>query len=149
MNILIAEDDNVSRLILQKQMSNLGHNVTIAEDGGQAWETFLASSPEVVITDWMMPEVEGPEFCRRIRTQSREKYTDVIMLTALSGKKNYLLGIDAGVDDFLTKPVDIDELVARLHVAQRILALQNEVKQLEGLLPICTYCKQIRDEKRT
>lgn len=149
MNILIAEDDAVSRLVLVTKLKRMGHEVFAAEDGEAAWDVFTNAPPQVVITDWMMPHVDGIELSRRIRSFPREKYAYIIMLTALTGKKNYLEGMNAGVDDFLNKPVDFDELAACLRVADRVLALQQTVRQLEGLLPICTYCKKIRDDHDT
>ncbi len=146
MKILIAEDDSVSRLILLTKLRNLGHEVVSTVDGKEAWHKFLEEQPRLIITDWMMPTLDGLDLCRRIRSHDQEHYAYVIMLTALAGKKNFLEGMEAGVDDFLTKPVDMEELTARLRVAKRILTLQTEVRQLEGLLPICAYCKNIRDE---
>ena len=146
MRVLIAEDDDTSRLLLMAKLERLGHTIIAAQDGAEGWQTFVQEQPQLVITDWMMPELDGLELCRRIRAHHQEKYAYVIMLTALAGKERYLEGMDAGADDFLTKPVDMDELTARLRAAERILALHTEVKQLEGLLPICAYCKNIRDK---
>lgn len=149
MKILIAEDDGVSRLVLLTKLKNMGHTVVAREDGEAAWDAFLVERPQIIITDWMMPKVDGLDLCRMIRSHVQEKYAYVIFLTALAGKKYYFEGMEAGADDFLNKPVDMDELTARLRVAERILALHTEVKQLEGLLPICSYCKKIRDDKNT
>jgi DNA-binding response OmpR family regulator len=149
MKILIAEDDNVSRLVLLTKLGKMGHEVVATEDGEAAWSSFLAERPQLIITDWMMPKVDGLDLCRMIRSHVQEKYAYVIFLTALTGKKYYYEGMEAGADDFLNKPVDMDELTARLRVAERILSLHTEVAQLEGLLPICSYCKKIRDEKDT
>jgi DNA-binding response OmpR family regulator len=149
MKILIAEDDGVSRLILLTKLKNLGHTVIAREDGESAWNSFLVERPQLIITDWMMPKLDGLDLCRMIRSHVREKYAYIMFLTALTGKKNYHEGMEAGADDFLNKPVDMDELTARLRVAERILAMHSEMKQLEGLLPICSYCKQIRDDKNT
>ncbi len=149
MKILIAEDDGVSRLVLTTKLKRLGHEVIATEDGAEAWSSFLVERPQLVVTDWMMPNVDGVELCRRIRSYEQEKYCYVMMLTALTGKQNYLEVMDAGADDFLNKPLDMQELAARLRVAERMLALQKEVKQLQGLLPICSYCKKIRDENNT
>ena len=85
--------------------------------------------------------------CRRIRSAHGEKYAYLILLTALSGKRNFLDGMEAGADDFMTKPVDMEELTARLRVAERILEMHTKMKQMEGLLPICSYCKKIRDDE--
>ncbi len=147
MRILVAEDDPLARRVLTSVLEGLGHEVTATPDGREAWGTFERQSFPVVISDWMMPGLDGLELCRRIRLADRTKYTYIILLTALGGKAHYLEGMEAGADDFLTKPLDADELRVRLRVAERILGLQAEVRQLEGLLPICSYCKRIRDEK--
>jgi phosphoserine phosphatase RsbU/P len=145
-NILVVEDDPVSRRILGGMLVSLDHQVLVAEDGDEAWRLLTAEAVDVVVTDWMMPRVDGLELTRRIRGRSRDRYLWVLLLTVLSGKGCFLDAMQAGADDFMSKPVDIDELMARLRVAERILGLQRAVRQLEGLLPICAYCKRIRDE---
>ncbi len=147
MRILIADDEAVSRRRLKQTLIPLGHDVIEATDGRQAWECFQREEVPLLIADWMMPQVDGLELCRLIRAERRDRYTYIIMLTALGGKGSYLEGMNAGADDFITKPFDQDQLNARLHVAERVLSLQAEVKRLEGLLPICSYCKRIRDEQ--
>jgi sigma-B regulation protein RsbU (phosphoserine phosphatase) len=147
MKILIAEDDNVSRLVLLTKLKKMGHEVIATEDGEAAWNSFLEDHPQLIITDWMMPKLDGLDLCRMIRSHMQAKYPYVMVLTALAGKKNYLEAMDAGADDFLNKPVDMEELTARLVVAERILSLRTQMTLLEGLLPICAYCKQIRDDK--
>ena len=149
MKILIADDEVVSQLILAEQLQSLGHEVSIASDGREAWELFRSIRPQIVITDWIMPDIDGLEFSRMIRAENREIYTYVIFLTILNGKGSYLEAMDAGADDFISKPFDVEQLSARLHVAERILGLQREIKQLQGLLPICSYCKRIREEDMT
>jgi DNA-binding response OmpR family regulator len=119
----------------------------VAVDGRSAWESFQLEPVDAVITDWMMPNMDGLELTRLIRGHSRERYTYVLLLTALSGRDRYLDGMQAGADDFITKPVEREELHARLRVAERMLGLQRQVRQLQGLLPICSYCKKIRDEE--
>ncbi len=146
MKILIAEDDATSRLLLQATLEMLGHEVTAAEHGEQALTCWLAGDFPVVISDWLMPRMNGLELCRAIRATNRPTYTLIIMLTSLGGKANYLEAIHAGADDFLTKPCDEEQLAARLLVAERILGLRHHVSQLEQLLPICAYCKKIRDD---
>jgi DNA-binding response OmpR family regulator len=146
MRVLVVEDDPVSRRIVAAALEGLGHEAIVAEDGQQAWQRLAADTVDVVITDWMMPNVDGLELTRRVRARARERYTWVLLLTALKGKASYLDAMEAGADDFMSKPIDKQELHARLRVAERILGLQQEVKQLEGLLPICSYCKRIRDE---
>jgi DNA-binding response OmpR family regulator len=146
MRVLLVDDDPVSRRILTAVLTGLGHEAVPANDGADAWARFQAEDLDIVITDWMMPEVDGLELTRRIRARSKARYTYVLLLTALQGRARYLDGMDAGADDFVSKPVDREELQARLRVAERVLGLQREVRQLQGLLPICSYCKRIRDE---
>jgi CheY-like chemotaxis protein len=150
MKILIAEDEPVSRSLLQATLKGLGHEVTAADDGLEAWGTWQIAQPRVVISDWQMPQLDGLEFCRKLREKGRggDRYTYFILLTAASGKESRLAAMDAGIDDFLSKPVDVDELKARLRVAERILGLREELYALEGLLPICAYCKRIRNDQQ-
>jgi phosphoserine phosphatase RsbU/P len=145
MRILIAEDDEVSRLVLEATLQKLGHSVEVTTNGREALDAFQVEYFPVLISDWMMPELDGLTVCRAIRKLHRDHYTIVIFLTALGGKIHYLEAMNAGADDFITKPFDSDQLAARLVAAERILSLRKQVKQLEGLLPICTHCKRIRD----
>jgi DNA-binding response OmpR family regulator len=146
MRILIAEDDRVTRLMLAKMIEVQGHDVVQATDGAEAWELFQRHETRLIITDWLMPNVDGLKLCQMVRAQRHARYVYIMVLTSLERKQNYLEAMDAGADDFLNKPVDVAELKARLRVAERILALQGEVDLLEGLLPICMYCKKIRDD---
>jgi two-component system, cell cycle response regulator len=125
MKILIAEDDRDSRELLRWMLEKLGYEVVAAENGKEAWEAFRRGRFRLVISDVLMPEMDGFELCRRIRKHKQSKYTFVIIITALIGKKDYLEGMEAGADDFVTKPFDADELRARLRVAERILWFQE------------------------
>ena len=147
MKILIAEDDPTSRLLLTASLQALGHEVVATADGLSAWEQWQQSYFPVLITDWAMPRMDGLTLSRAVRQTQRNQYTCVILLTALEGRSKYLEAMDAGADDFITKPFDQEQLAARLTVAGRMLGLRQHVTQLEGLLPICAYCKKIRDEK--
>src|SRR5215510_12970485 len=147
MRILIVEDDLDAREMLRVLLGLDGHEVVSAVDGQQGWDKFRSENFSVVISDWLMPEADGLELCRRIRSSETTRYCYVILLTALQGKSNYLEAMRAGVDDFVLKPYDPDELRARLMVAERILGLQHRVNRLEGILPTCMYCKRIRDER--
>lgn len=149
MNVLVADDDSVSRLLLGGTLKKFGHAVVATENGREAWATFQREHFPILISDWVMPELDGLELCRLIRSEQRAKYTYIILLTSLGGKDNYLAGMDAGADDFITKPFDSDQLNARLRVAERVLGLQERMKQLEGLLPICAWCKKIRDQRNS
>jgi len=147
MRILIAEDDRDSREMLGVLLQDDGHEVVAVEDGLRAWYAFEEDRFSLVISDWLMPEVDGLELCRRIRAARRKTYPYIILLTALRGKGYFLEGMNAGADDFISKPYDTDELMARLRVAERIVRLQEHVKRLEGILPTCMYCKKIRDDR--
>lgn len=146
MKILIVEDERVSRIVLATALEKLGHEIVQANDGLEGWEAFEKHAPPVVVTDWAMPGLDGLQLCRRIRERESASYTYVFILTNMSGRDRFFEGMDAGADDFITKPFDPAELAARLRVAERILGLHMEVQRLEGLLPICSYCKRIRDE---
>jgi len=144
--ILVVDDDPVSRRKLEGLLQQQGYQVVTASNGREAWDIFRKENISLVITDWIMPEVDGVRLCQMIRGLGRQKYTYIILITVMAGKGSYLEGIEAGADDFLTKPFDPDMLRARLFVAQRILDLQAEVRQLQGMLPICSYCKRIRND---
>ena len=160
MDILIAEDDAISRSLLEKVLSNWGHTVYSTVDGQAAWE-MLQQHPEVkmVVSDWMMPNMSGLELCSRIRQNPTDGYVYVILLTALARKEELVQGFEAGADDYVTKPFDRSELSMRIKVGERIVALERElaarvteleeslshIKKLEGLLPICSHCKKIRE----
>ena len=125
MNVLIAEDDRDSRELLSWLLEKLGYHVVATENGKQAWDAYRHEKFRLVISDLLMPDVDGLELCRRIRSAKSVKYTYIILLTALIGKRDYLEGMDAGADDFITKPFDPDELKARLRVAERIISIQE------------------------
>ncbi|PQV62550.1 response regulator receiver modulated diguanylate cyclase [Abditibacterium utsteinense] len=133
MQILIAEDDAVSRLVLSATLKKMGHEVKTTSSGGEAWAALNEMHCPLLISDWMMPDIDGLELCRRVRALHDEgrrgaPYTYIILLTALAGKTNYLGAMDAGADDFITKPFDADQLAARLRVAERILALHQSLR---------------------
>ncbi len=145
--VLVVDDDAVSRAQLSALVRAAGYEVSTADHGREAWDALRVARIPVVISDWYMPELDGPELCRRIRNRPNEPYVYFILVTARGGKEQYLAGMEAGADDFIAKPVDPDELRARLTVAERILGLRHELQQLEVLLPICSYCKRIRNDK--
>jgi DNA-binding response OmpR family regulator len=126
MKVLIAEDDRDSRELLAWILQKLGYQVVAATNGQEGWEAFRKGRFRIVISDVLMPEMDGLELCRRIRTHKQSKYTYIIIITALIGKKDYLEGMEAGADDFVTKPFDPDELKARLRVAERIISFQEQ-----------------------
>src|SRR5256712_10089975 len=131
MKILIAEDDRDSRELLCWILQKLGYQAVAAENGKEAWELFRRGRFRLVISDVLMPELDGLELCRRVRKHKQSKYTYFIIITALIGKKDYLEGMEAGADDFVTKPFDPDELKARLRVAERIISFQEQAAASE------------------
>ena len=128
MDILIADDDRVTALKLKRALEKLGYSVAVANDGAEAWNIVNSHHVNILVSDWMMPEIDGPELCRRIRACQNDSYTYVILLTARDSREDRIQGLEAGADDFLSKPLDTGELVARLNVARRILAMQDQLK---------------------
>src|SRR6185295_18793353 len=96
MNTLIADDDDITRLLLSSALTKLGHTVREARNGREAWDAWLTGDYPLIISDWMMPDLDGLEFCRRIRAIRREDYTYVILLTSRAGKANFLEAMTAG-----------------------------------------------------
>jgi sigma-B regulation protein RsbU (phosphoserine phosphatase) len=162
MRILIAEDDRVSRRLLESHLLKWGHEVVVVEDGGQALSALQRDdAPELAILDWMMPGMDGVEICRRIRAGGSSRPLHIILLTARISREDLVEGLEAGADDYVTKPFDPPELRARVRVGMRIIELQRDLQErvreleealeqvdhLQGLLPICAYCKKIRDDR--
>jgi phosphoserine phosphatase RsbU/P len=161
MKILIAEDDLVSRSVLQATLERWGYEVIATSDGSEAWVALQSEDPpSLAVLDWMMPEMDGLEVCRRVRANTHNLPVYIILLTARGSREDLVSGLEAGADDYVTKPFNRDELRARLNVGVRVVQLQrslathvrelqlalNSVKQLQGLLPICMYCKSIRND---
>jgi CheY-like chemotaxis protein len=148
--------------MLEAALTKWGYEVVLTRDGAEAWEMLQREdAPQLAILDWMMPYLDGLEVCRRARAASQPKPTYIILLTARGGREDIVAGLQAGADDYITKPFDREELQARVQVGMRIVTLQMSlaervrelelalanVKQLQGLLPICSYCKKIRDDQ--
>ena len=127
--VLIAEDDPVSRKLLEKTLSKEGYDVVTAENGRKAFETFEERFFPIVITDWMMPEMDGLDLIKTIRRKERAGYVFIFLLTAKSSKEDIIAGLGAGADDYLTKPFNRGELMARLKTATRILELEESLKR--------------------
>ena len=162
MHALIADDDSLTRTILKRTFEKWGLDVSVAKDGGEAWH-ILHQSPEIklAVFDWMMPEIDGPELCRRLRQDPARTHLYILLLTGRRSSADMIAGLDAGADDYLTKPFDPEELRARVHVGLRVVSLQerlservaeleaalSKVKELHALLPICSYCKSVRSDQ--
>jgi len=126
--ILLAEDDPVSRRLFQKILKREGFLVTTVENGREALELFRQRFFPIVLTDWQMPEIEGPELCQAIRKENPNRYVYIVMLTAKGSKDDIISGLSAGADDYLTKPAHNAELVARIKTGIRILKLEKSLK---------------------
>ena len=147
MKILIAEDDAIAAKVLRLTLQALHHEVVVARDGAEAWEMFDREPTRVIVSDWMMPGIDGLQFCERVRNRAQTPYTYFILLTAAqTSDDDYTLAMDSGVDDFLTKPLNREMLRTRLRVAERILRYATEINLLKELIPICTYCHKVRDD---
>lgn len=162
MKALIAEDNSTTRLLLESTLAEWGYDVVATSDGAEAWrELQRAHAPELILLDWKMPGMDGIEVCRKLRQLPDTQAAHVILVTARRDKEDIVAGLEAGADDYITKPFEPSELRARLQAGARIVELQKhladrvrelesalaKVKQLQGLLPICAYCKKIRDDR--
>jgi phosphoserine phosphatase RsbU/P len=161
MRALIADDDQIAATVLAQTLGRWEFDVTVVADGTQAWRHLrTATAPTLAVLDWMMPGLDGAEVCRRVRQEMPLANMYLVLLTSLESRTHVVAGLDAGADDYLTKPFDPEELRARVHVGVRVITLQEKltervtelqaalanVKQLHGLLPICSYCKRIRGD---
>ncbi len=128
MKIVVAEDNPVYQTLLKGLLKEWGYDVLIARDGNEAWSMLSESGgPRLAILDWMMPAMEGIEICRRVRAEVSDRYIYLLLLTARAGGEDLVAGIEAGADDYVTKPFKVPELRARLRAGLRILALQDEL----------------------
>jgi sigma-B regulation protein RsbU (phosphoserine phosphatase) len=129
MRVLIVDDEPVNRLVLSRKLREWGHEPVPAENGAQAWEMFQAEPFRMVVTDWVMPEVDGIELTRRIRYSPRGGYTYVLLVTARTGVEALVQGIEAGADDFVNKPLQAEELRARIRAGERVLQLESDLEE--------------------
>ncbi len=161
MKIIIAEDDVLSRRLLETHLQRWGHEVDAYADGAEALAAIRkAVTPAIAILDWMMPGLDGPEICRRVREDQSISQPYLVLLTSKEGSQSTVEGLKSGADDYVTKPFDAAVLHARVDVGIRVLELQSKlarrvkeleealanVKRLQGLLPICSYCKRVRND---
>lgn len=162
MRILIAEDDMTSRTVLAEVLRKRGHEVVATANGREAWDALRApGAPDMAVLDWMMPEMDGPEVVRRVRALKADYPPYLLLLTARGDKNDLVAGLEAGANDYVTKPFHPGELSARVEVGVRMMALQaalaarirdlgkalEEIKTLRGIVPICAGCKKVRDDK--
>jgi phosphoserine phosphatase RsbU/P len=162
MIVLVADDLDVNRKLLRSLLTADGYDVIDASDGVEALEILQgATGPIVGLIDWEMPKMEGPEVCRGVRKIENAPPIYLILLTVRDSKQDTVTGLQAGANDYITKPFDKTELLARVAIGRQMVQLQQtltervaelgealiSVKQLGGLLPICSYCKKIRDDQ--
>lgn len=162
MRILIAEDDFTSRSMLAAVLSKAGHEPVEAADGAQAWDALQQpDAPQIVILDWMMPDMDGLDVLRQVRALPTDRPPYILMLTSKIEKEEIIAGLEAGANDYVTKPFDVGELFARVEVGRRMVELADalaakveelqhamaEIKTLRGIVPICANCKSIRDDQ--
>jgi DNA-binding response OmpR family regulator len=161
MRVLLAEDDPISRCMLQVALSEWGYQPLAVADGTRAWEVLQGEgAPKLAILDWGMPGLDGLEVCRRVRACPTEEPTYVLLLTGRDATADIVAGLEAGANDYVTKPFDREELRARLQVGRQVVELQQrlavrvreleaalaQVRLLRRLLPICSYCKRVRND---
>jgi phosphoserine phosphatase RsbU/P len=160
MRALIADDDKIAATILSRALTRSSFEVSVVHDGEAAWRVIQEKGPQLAIVDWMMPALDGPALCRRVRADPATAGMYLLLLTSRDSRADVVTGLDSGADDYLIKPVDPEELRARLQVGTRVLRLQEHladrvteleaavstVKRLQGLIPICSYCKRIRSD---
>jgi diguanylate cyclase (GGDEF)-like protein len=134
MRILMVEDEEVTAAMLCGTLTAMGHQVTVATDGLAAWKLLQKEHFPVILSDWMMPGLDGPTLCRRIRAQGDSRYTYIIMVSARDQRTDRMEGLRAGADDFLIKPYEAEELAVRLEVANRILSIQEQLERQNARL---------------
>lgn len=127
MRILIADDDSTSRIMLNAIVSKLGHECCVALDGTSAWEQLASKQFDVLLTDWMMPGVDGPELCARVRKELGDHYVYIVLITKLADSKQILEGMGAGADEYLIKPVDPFAVQTRMIAAERVISLHRQL----------------------
>lgn len=159
--VLIADDDKLTLNVLNDTLTRAGYDVITATDGDQAWKKLQQSNTQLAVLDWIMPGMEGIEICQRAQKEPKLANRYFILLTGKSKTEDLVAGLQSGASDYLRKPFDEAELLARVEVGVRFIELQRRlaerveelekalatVKRLEGLLPICSYCKRIRNEQ--
>lgn len=160
-SVLVAEDDTISRRTVVAALTKGGNHVVEAQNGVQALEVLQEpNAPRLAILDWMMPGLDGIQLCKNLKAGNDGITRYLILVTSKGERQDVVDGLEAGADDYIIKPFDAEELRARVRVGFRVLDLQEnlahrvneleealyQIKQLQGLLPMCSYCKKIRDD---
>lgn len=147
MKILAVDDELVSRAKLKKSIQSLGYEVLDAKDGKEGFELWERERARMVITDWLMPEMSGIELCKKIRQTERTPYTYIIMVTVKDGINNVVAGIDAGVDDFISKPFEKKELAARIRAGMRVLDSEKRLIETHNTMMMEIVNRKRAEEK--
>lgn len=162
LRVLVADDEPVSRTVVGAVLRKAGYAVMYASDGEEAWQLLDAEDPpSLALLDWEMPGLQGPEIVQKLRLKSAATPTYLILLTSRDSQADIVQGLRAGADDYVTKPANEDELIARVNVGARVVRLQvaladrvrsledalANVKALQTLLPMCAYCKSVRNDQ--
>jgi len=163
MKVILVEDDPISSMIMKKNIEHWGYELEIFSDGLAAMDRLKNDDYELVALDWMLPGVSGIDICKAIRENEGELKHYVVFITSKTATEELVEAFEAGADDFISKPIKIEELKARLNVGYRIVTLQKDltqkikekkealahVRQLQGLISICSYCHRIRNDEET
>jgi len=128
MHILVVDDQAAARQFFEKILKDWGHTVYLAKNGSEAWITFLSTIIDMVVTDWVMPEMNGLELCRKIRNAGFEKYIYLILISGRNTQQDIIQGLEVGVDDYITKPVNTEEFRARIEIGERIVTLEKKLR---------------------
>jgi DNA-binding response OmpR family regulator len=162
LRVLVADDEPVSRTVVGAMLRKAGYVVMYAPDGKEAWQLLdTAEPPSLALLDWEMPGLQGTEIVRKLRGKAAPSPIYLILLTSRDSQADIVQGLRAGADDYVTKPAKEDELVARVNVGARVVRLQAaladrvrsleealaNVKALQTLLPMCAYCKSVRNDQ--
>ena len=129
MHVLAVEDAKIPLRVLESNIKECGYTVSLARSGMEAWKVLKTIPIDMVVTDWIMPEMNGLELCRKIRNTDFKRYIYIIIVTAQDGKEGIIHGLEAGADDYLIKPVDSQELQARIKIGARIVNLERELSE--------------------
>jgi PleD family two-component response regulator len=162
LNLLVVDDDRITLKFVEGCLKrNFNCAISTAENGRDALELFFEKPPDIMVTDWMMPGLDGLEVCRFVRSLAHGDFVYIIMLTGRTDRLDVVEGLGAGADDYIVKPFNQDELIARVSSGARVISAQKalrraneelkaalaQIKTLKGLLPICMDCKKIRDDQ--
>ncbi|PID40604.1 MAG: hypothetical protein CR984_02350 [Proteobacteria bacterium] len=129
MKILIADDDPVTRSLLETNLKSWGHAVLQAADGDAAWEIIAGTSIDILVSDWIMPGLDGLQLCKRIRQRKTDDYMYLILISAQDSRADVLEGLQSGIDDYITKPIDMEALRARINIGARIVDLERRLNR--------------------